>query len=410
MMTIREAFLWRRSGLMLFLRFAVVFVVVAAIEVCSLVIGDLPQQQPHNSFRTERDVVIRPVNWLGGMMPLQIYSGKPLPVRHATLPVDPLSLAISETILSKPSNDVLLDQNNDASTIQLERPKSKLQAAAQSRASRVLHPEHHYLHVLYRDAHICVVHKPSGVLSVPGPRRNPSIATLVYSVFQPTDVTSVDQMVVHRLDMDTSGVVVYALTESALKRLHQDFRERDNRVKKTYEALVCGHVSVSEGEIDLALERDPTQPPFMRVSLGEGRQGAEENRSFGAFAKHIDKAPKPSLTEFRVLSRDNLMGKYPVTRLELKPLTGRTHQLRVHCAAIGHPILGDDLDGLGGEASMDGGLLESQQALFADRAPLALLQDILQHVPTNLCLHAKQLCIYHPFTGAPMVFEAQPNF
>ena len=398
----REALPWRRRGCNTLLLAVILF--VAPTTVCSLVMGDAPQVQPRINYRTERNVIIRQVNWTGGMMPLQIYSGKPLPDLHLTQHPHPSE--IPTMTLSKSPERMLLNTNHDASASELERYESKLQA--QARASRVLVPDQH-LHVLYRDAHICVVHKPSGVLSVPGPRRNPSVANLVHSVFQPTAM-NVDQMVVHRLDMDTSGVVVYALTESALKRLHQDFRERDNRVKKTYEALVCGHLSVSEGEIDLPLERDPTRPPFMRVSLGEGRQGDEENRSFGAFAKHIDKAPKPSLTECRVLSRHYLKGVYPVTRVELKPWTGRTHQLRVHCAAIGHPILGDDIYGLGGEGSLDGGLLEPQQLLFGDRATLALQNDILRNVPTNLCLHSKQLCIYHPFSGAPMVFEALPNF
>ena len=398
----REALPWRNRGCNSLL--LAVILVIAPSAVCAIVMGDTPQLRPRINYRTDRNVIIRPVNWTGGMMPLQIYSGKPLPGLHQTY--HPHPSATSKTTLSESPEAMLFNQNHDISASELERLESKLQA--QARASRALFPDQH-LHVLYRDAHICVVHKPSGVLSVPGPRRNPSVANLVHSVFQP-NAMNVDQMVVHRLDMDTSGVVIYALTESALKRLHQDFRERDNRVKKTYEALVCGHLLVSEGEIDLPLERDPTRPPFMRVSLGEGRQGDEENRFFGAFAKHIDKAPKPSLTEFRVLSRHYLKGTYPVTRVELKPFTGRTHQLRVHCAAIGHPILGDDIYGIGGEGSLDGGLLKQQQLLFGDRAPRALQRDILLKVPTNLCLHSKQLCIYHPFSGAPMVFEAQPNF
>ena len=330
-------------------------------------------------------------------MPLQIYSGKPLQEERSRL-----RFAASELNLSKSSEHLL--KRDDLTESERQRLDSKMQAEA--RASRVLLPEEH-LHVVYRDAHLCVVHKPSGVLSVPGPRRNPSVANLVHDVFQP-DI-SIDQMVVHRLDMDTSGIAVFALTELALKKLHQDFRERDNRVKKTYQALVCGHITASEGEIDLPLERDPTRPPFMRVAL-EGGRGEEENRAFGAFAKHIDKAPKPSLTEFRVLSRDYLQGKYPVTRVELTPFTGRTHQLRVHCAAIGHPIFGDDIYGVGGEGSLDGGLLEAQQELFVDRASLELQQDLLRDVNLNLCLHAERLCIYHPFSGAPMVFQAQPNF
>ena len=149
----------------------------------------------------------------------------------------------------------------------------------------------------------------------------------------------------------------------------------------------------------------------MRVALSSDGRAEEAYASMSeAFAKHIRKAPKPSLTEFRVLSREYWNGTYPVTRVELKPLTGRTHQLRVHCAAIGHPIIGDDIYGLGGEGSLDGGLRTEQTELFKNRAPLDLQRDVLTEVNLNLCLHAKQLCIYHPFSGAPMVFEAKTNF
>jgi len=218
----------------------------------------------------------------------------------------------------------------------------------------------------------------------------------------------VDQTVVHRLDMDTSGIVCFAQTEHALKQLHQDFRDRE-RVQKTYEALVCGHVFASEGEIDLPLERDPTRPPFMRVSI-EGGRDDEENRAFTAFAKEIDKAPKPSLTSFRVLSREYLAGNLPVTRMELKPYTGRTHQLRVHCAAIGHAIVGDDIYGYGGEGSMNGGLLSNQRDLFADRASVDLQEKLFLETKMNLCLHARRLCMHHPLTAAPMILEVEPNF
>jgi tRNA pseudouridine32 synthase / 23S rRNA pseudouridine746 synthase len=358
----------------------------------------LTTNQRSNYFRTERNVVIRSVPWCGGILPLQIYSGMSLPLESIAQKQQPY----------KESEQVSKE-------------------SAEERASRPLDPNRH-LHILYNDADICVVHKPSGVLCVPGPRRNPSLANLVYDVLQPLDV-SIDQMVVHRLDMDTSGIVVFALTERALKQLHHDFRNRiiannknsnnenidyPNRVYKTYEALVCGHMIMDEGDIDLALERDPTHIPFMRVCANkyppEGVTDEISRLSLGTFAKFIDKAPKPSFTTFRVLSRHYLHGKYPVTRVELKPVTGRTHQLRVHCAAIGHPILGDDIYGIGGEGSINGGLTEGQQSLFSCRASLSLQYDLLRNVNTRLCLHAKRLCIYHPFSGAPMIFEAKANF
>jgi tRNA pseudouridine32 synthase / 23S rRNA pseudouridine746 synthase len=349
-----------------------------------------------SNYKTERSVIIRAVPWCGGILPLQIYSGMSLP---------------RESLAEK------RQQYTDSS---FEEYSKDSKERAEERASLPLDPQRH-LHILYDDADICVVHKPSGVLSVPGPRRNPSVANLLYDYLQPPDI-SIDQMVVHRLDMDTSGIVVFALTERSLKQLHQDFRNRldenknnhTNRVHKTYEALVCGHIISDEGEIDLALERDPTHIPFMRVSTAthppKGVADDARRLSMGTFAKFIDKAPKPSYTTFRVLSRFYFLGKYPVTRVELKPITGRTHQLRVHCAAIGHPILGDDIYGLGGEGSMNGGLSKDQQSLFSCRASLPLQYDLLRDANTHLCLHAKRLCIYHPFSGAPMMFEAKPNF
>lgn len=133
----------------------------------------------------------------------------------------------------------------------------------------------------------------------------------------------------------------------------------------------------------------------MRVALSGDGRGEEAYTSMSeAFARHIHKAPKPSLTEFRVLSREYWNGTYPVTRVEHKPLTGRTHQLRVHCAAIGHPIIEDDNYGLGGGSS-DGGNLTDQTVLFKNRAPLDLQQVVLKEVNLNLCLHAMHLSPIH---------------
>ena len=238
-----------------------------------------------------------------------------------------------------------------------------------------------------------------GVLSVPGPRRNPSLATVVYETLRPAspDVKfQLDQMVVHRLDMATSGVLVYALTVEALKQLHLDFRER--QVKKTYEALVYGHLSesITEGEIDVALERDPYNPPFMRIaqdkdhifdgdqssSSGQGKEDTEQSHRMGPTHKFFREAPKPSLTTWSLKSHEFLQGR-PVTRLELNPLTGRTHQLRVHASAALGPMVGDDIYGL---------------------------KDDEQDAKLSLCLHARRLCFYHPISRAPMVFEVEPPF
>lgn len=230
------------------------------------------------------------------------------------------------------------------------------------------------LRCLYIDDEIIVVHKPSGVLCVPGPRRKPSLANIVFDLFGNQSM-NVDKMVAHRLDMDTSGIVVYARTDAALRTLHDAFRDRN--VKKTYEALVCGHldINVHEGEIELPLQRDHVHPPFMRVSTIESEQERckmlekamiqnnihESHDDSGeimkciedgrlqdrGFQKMMGKNPKQSLTYFRVLKREFYHGK-PVTRLLLTPITGRTHQLRVHTAALGFPIISDTIYGING--------------------------------------------------------------
>jgi 23S rRNA-/tRNA-specific pseudouridylate synthase len=254
------------------------------------------------------------------------------------------------------------------------------------------------LHILYHDNDIAVVHKPTGILCVPGPRRNPSLANLVHEYFH-VDV-HVDKTVVHRLDMDTSGVVLFALTEQSLSTLHDDFRK--GRVWKTYQALLCGHVDWDELEIDLPLERDPLRPPFMRVAQPKREASVYTTNTSTAIHKFLRQAPKPSWTEVRVISYE-FVERVPVTRVQLRPHTGRTHQLRVHCAAIGHPIVGDDIYGYNGEGAPNGGI-ENVQGCSK------YVQQILHELGRPLCLHAQQLCIHHPRTGAPMIFQADAAF
>jgi len=247
------------------------------------------------------------------------------------------------------------------------------------------------LEIIYCDAHICVTNKPSGVLSVPGPRQNPSLANLVYDTIRPPNL-DLDQMVVHRLDMATSGILVYALSLEALTQLHSDFKER--RVQKTYQALVAldsnGQSTLGttqEGEITVDLERDPENPPFMRIAQPRD----DERDGVGVFGersmthKFFRQAPKECLTTWTLVRREVYQGQR-VARLDLRPWTGRTHQLRVHCAkGLGAPIVGDNIYGI--------------ETL-----------DTSSATPSHLCLHARQLCLYHPISGAPMIFEADPPF
>lgn len=299
----------------------------------------------------------------------------------------------SEYNLSKTSLS-LLENCNYFSAHQREKLVQKIRIEEQ--ATKAISTDN--LEILYCDEHICVTNKPSGALSVPGPRRNPSLANLVYDTIHPSGI-DLDQMVVHRLDMATSGILIFALSLEALSKLHADFKDR--RVQKTYQALVfhegssiLSKRSTMEGEIDVDMERDPNNPPFMRIS--RPKQEEQEDKEQHATAtttigritsdhKFYKQAPKASLTSWTVLSREMYCG-IPVSRLELRPWTGRTHQLRVHCAqAMGAPIVGDDIYGGGGN-------------------------DCLESVTSPLCLHARQLCIYHPISGASMIFEADPPF
>jgi 23S rRNA pseudouridine1911/1915/1917 synthase len=122
--------------------------------------------------------------------------------------------------------------------------------------------------------------------------------------------------IVHRLDRATSGVMICAKTETALKQLQKQFSER--KTKKTYIAIIAGRLANPEAIIDMPIERNPKQPQTFRV----GRQG------------------KPAITQYKTLKvSDNY------SLVELKPTTGRTHQLRVHLKHLGHPIVGDNLYG-----------------------------------------------------------------
>jgi 23S rRNA-/tRNA-specific pseudouridylate synthase len=307
-------------------------------------------------------------------------------------------------------------------------------AYAELKASQPLDPNIH-LQPIYIDSHIVVVNKESGALSVPGPRRNPSVGGLVHEYIG-NDEDDVDSMIVHRLDMDTSGIICFARNKHVLGVLHEAFRNKskngigsgEESVYKKYEALVCGHMLTVEGEIDLPLVRDQNRPPFMKVHIELPYDHTQEDiddllsiQKHMGYIKMMSKAPKESLSLYRVLAWECLHD-LPVTRLELIPITGRTHQLRVHCAAIGHPIVGDSIYGYNGDGSPNGGLPDNIASMFQSRASDSIQQEIyklvqkkqLQHdvgeYNGNMCLHAKQLCLLHPITQAPMSFENDAPF
>lgn len=205
--------------------------------------------------------------------------------------------------------------------------------------------------LLHLDDSLVVVRKPAGLLSVPG--RGPERADCVAARVQ-RQVP--DALIVHRLDMVTSGLLLMARGALAQRLLSVAFAER--RVAKRYTAVVAGQISDDHGEVSLPLICDwPNRP----------RQMVDHERG------------KPALTRWRVCSRDP---DRDTTRVELEPVTGRSHQLRVHLQSMGHPIVGDEL-----------------------YAP-----DHWQRASPRLLLHACHLAFAHPVTGEPLAFSDPAAF
>jgi 23S rRNA-/tRNA-specific pseudouridylate synthase len=215
------------------------------------------------------------------------------------------------------------DDEIPETVLQYERQMRKRRAADKAEACVTVQD---HLRLLFVDEHLVVTNKPSGILCVPGVNNNPCLLTLIHEQFGSEKLQPPDKMIVHRLDMDTSGCVIFGRTPEAVSALHKVFRER-TQVVKSYEALVCGHVSVQRGLIDLPLQRDHKQPPFMRVATPKSEQEAAQvvrDLQHHGWKKLVRKKPKPSQTEFTVVGREYYAGtELPVTRLLLKPITGR---------------------------------------------------------------------------------------
>ena len=165
--------------------------------------------------------------------------------------------------------------------------------------------------VLHADHEVVVVDKPAGLLSVPG--KGDELTDCMIARLQ---LIFPDALLVHRLDMDTSGVMVFALTRHAQRVLSAQFEAR--QTKKTYRARLFGYLEPKEGRVDLPLIVDWPNRPLQHVNHETGR---------------------PAQTDWRVLGHD----ADGTTRVRLFPRTGRSHQLRVHMQSLGHPILGDRL-------------------------------------------------------------------
>lgn len=259
------------------------------------------------------------------------------------------------------------------------------------------------LKIVHEDEHIIVVDKPSGVLCVPTKDGHASLSQAVFDAFG-SESGRADKMVVHRLGMDTSGLVVFARTNAALSRMNTLFRTR--KVNRTYEALVCGSIEEQEGVIDMPLMRDYEFPPYMRVSTEEHQRALMGLNAEDVGKKLLEK-PKQSITKFAVIGKED-MGGNPVTRVSLTSISGRTHQLNVHCAAFGHPIVGDKVYGIDGEAAPNGGL-------EAGTSPTSASADVQKAIATaagdkSMCVHAKTISFEHPITGEKLSFDSKAPF
>ncbi len=202
---------------------------------------------------------------------------------------------------------------------------------------------------VFEDDALVVVNKPAGLLSVPGKTEKDSVESRVQA-FHPR------ARLVHRLDQPTSGLLVFALGYENQVHLQKQFAART--VEKRYIAHVHGLITADAGEIDLPLICDWPNRPRQKVCFEHG---------------------KPSLTRYQVIYRDPAVG---VSRVALFPVTGRSHQLRVHLQQLGHPILGD--------------------AFYAPA-------DVVTMSP-RLLLHAEHLAFHHPVSGEQMTFEAPAPF
>jgi len=168
--------------------------------------------------------------------------------------------------------------------------------------------------ILYQDDAILLINKPSGLLSLSG--KNPlNLDSVHYRLVQQFPMA----LLLHRLDFGTSGIMIVALNKAVAAHINRQFQART--VVKTYQAVLAGHVAADEGDIQFPLAKDPINFPKLKVCFATG---------------------KAASSHYQVLERQV---EPDTTRVLFTPSTGRTHQLRIHSAGLGHPILGCDLYG-----------------------------------------------------------------
>ena len=215
----------------------------------------------------------------------------------------------------------------------------------------IYQPDTSPIRIIFEDDAIVVVDKPPNLLTTPG--RGPDKQDCLYSRLL---LKYPNLRVVHRLDMATSGLVIFALSHQAQVAMGKLFEQR--LIHKTYIAIVSGRLERQAGEVDLPLICDWENRPIQKVCHQTG---------------------KSAQTQYRVLKYDQVGGS---TRVQLEPLTGRSHQLRVHMLSLGHPIVGDALYHSG----------------------------YSQGEPSRLLLHAHKVEFIHPLTEKPVAFISAVPF
>lgn len=213
-------------------------------------------------------------------------------------------------------------------------------------------PCHDQIEILYQDESLVLINKPTGLLSLSG--KNPQNLDSVHHrlVQQFPGCT-----LIHRLDFGTSGLMVIARNKAINAALCQQFSQRT--VTKVYSALLCGHLDDNQGVIDATIAKDPALFPLMSICAIHGKPARSGYRVIERFYHELEDGTS-----------------LPLTRVQLTPETGRTHQLRIHCQQLGHPILGCDLYG--------GRLLPG-----TEQTP-------------RLMLHASELHFVHPVSQEPI--------
>ncbi|MBD1576324.1 bifunctional tRNA pseudouridine(32) synthase/23S rRNA pseudouridine(746) synthase RluA [Vibrio sp. S11_S32] len=229
-----------------------------------------------------------------------------------------------------------------------------------------LPPTEPWTEIVYQDQHILVANKPAGLLSVPG-----RLAEHYDSIWSRLRESYPNIEVVHRLDMATSGLMLFALTKEAERHIKKQFQYR--LTHKIYYARVWGLVEQDQGEIDLPLICDWPNRPRQKVCYQDG---------------------KPSLTRYQVVAREA-----KTTLVRLLPITGRSHQLRVHMMAIGHSIVGDEFYATGDAFE------------FSDRLQLHSAELSFYHPRDNQLATSFVECDFYPTAEAQILqhFSALPE-